>query len=141
MDLTRSLDAMTKAVGWFTRLSVLSMIRVRMKDTGGNAGEKERAPLKTAWVIEGVLGVLYRESSFQIKSSSERRIYTQAFEMILFRCIVIFLSVSRSYLLSLIYPPSTISPLGHISHSPTTFSRKLWLSQNCRARKSSLIIQ
>ena len=44
-----------------------------LDDTGENAGEKERASLKTAWVIEGVLGVLYRESS------SEHRIYTQAF--------------------------------------------------------------
>ena len=42
--------------------------------------------------------------------------------MIIFiQCIVIFLSVSRSYFLSLIYPLSTISPLGHTSHSPTTY--------------------
>ena len=53
MDLIRSLNIMTwiKAPGWFTRLSVLSilsMIRVRMKDTEEKAGEKERASLKTA---------------------------------------------------------------------------------------------
>ena len=72
MDLIRSLDAMITALGCFTRLSrfsVLSMIRVRMKDTKENA--EGRTSILEGGLIEGVLGVLgvlYRESSFQIES-------------------------------------------------------------------------